>query len=87
MVIAQYEFMTGTTANAVNVGLTATPIITGMDQEWIDLFTKEFHPLQSITRFGQPEDVGDVVGLLCSNDARWITGSVVTATGGSYGAL
>jgi 3-oxoacyl-[acyl-carrier protein] reductase len=34
-------------------------------------------------RVGQPEDVGDVVAFLASDDARWVTGSVLDATGGS----
>ncbi|WP_328815637.1 SDR family oxidoreductase [Nonomuraea cypriaca] len=31
---------------------------------------------------GEPDDVADVVALLVSHDARWITGQVIDATGG-----
>lgn len=36
----------------------------------------------ALGRIGEPEDVADVVGLLASHDARWITGQLVDATGG-----
>ncbi|MFB7352491.1 SDR family oxidoreductase [Streptomyces gardneri] len=34
-------------------------------------------------RLGTPADIADVVGFLVSDDARWITGQYVDATGGS----
>jgi len=33
-------------------------------------------------RVGRPEDIAGVVALLCSADARWITGQVIVADGG-----
>ena len=33
-------------------------------------------------RAGQPEDIADVVAFLASDDARWLTGQVVNASGG-----
>jgi 3-oxoacyl-[acyl-carrier protein] reductase len=33
-------------------------------------------------RLGMPEDIADVVAFLVSNDARWITGEIIAATGG-----
>ena len=74
--------MAGTTANAVTVGLTETESVMQCPLEALEAFKREFMPLQSSPRFGQPEDVADVVGLLCSRDARWITGCVVSASGG-----
>lgn len=74
--------MAGTTANAVTVGLTETESVMMCPPDALEGFKNEFHPLQSIPKFGQPEDVADVVGLLCGRDARWITGSVVSASGG-----
>jgi NAD(P)-dependent dehydrogenase (short-subunit alcohol dehydrogenase family) len=35
-------------------------------------------------RLGMPEDIADVVAFLVSNDARWITGEIIAATGGLY---
>jgi len=34
-------------------------------------------------RLGTPADVGDVVVLLCAEDARWNTGQVIYADGGA----
>jgi NAD(P)-dependent dehydrogenase (short-subunit alcohol dehydrogenase family) len=37
----------------------------------------------ALGRVGQPEDVAGVVAFLASDDARWVTGRVIDATGGS----
>ena len=34
-------------------------------------------------RLGTPVDIGDVVVLLCSERARWITGQTIYADGGA----
>ncbi|MBO2461259.1 SDR family oxidoreductase [Actinomadura violacea] len=39
--------------------------------------------LAALGRVGQPEDVADIVGFLASDDARWVTGRVIDATGGA----
>lgn len=78
----KYAFMSGTTANAVTVGLTETDAVVDCGPEAVKRFQDEFFPTQSIPRFGQPEDVANVVGLLCGADAKWITGCVVSASGG-----
>ncbi|MCP2337254.1 SDR family oxidoreductase [Actinomadura rupiterrae] len=39
--------------------------------------------LSALGRVGQSEDVADVVAFLASDDSRWVTGSVIDATGGS----
>jgi NAD(P)-dependent dehydrogenase (short-subunit alcohol dehydrogenase family) len=36
-------------------------------------------PLQNI---GEPEDISGAVSYLCSKDARWVTGTVITVDGG-----
>jgi NAD(P)-dependent dehydrogenase (short-subunit alcohol dehydrogenase family) len=78
----QFSFMAGTTANAVTVGLTQTDSVMQCPPDLLENFKREFIPLQSIPQFGQPEDIADVVGLLCGRDGRWITGSVISASGG-----
>ncbi|KAJ5481895.1 hypothetical protein N7475_000707 [Penicillium sp. IBT 31633x] len=78
----RYSFMAGTTANAVAVGLTETEAVVNCGPEAVQQFQDEFFPSQCIPRFGQPDDVADVVGLLCGSDARWISGCVVSASGG-----
>ena len=74
--------MAGTTANSVTVGLTQTDSVMQCPPELLENFKQEFMPLQSLPQFGQPEDIADAVGLLCGPDARWITGSVISASGG-----
>ncbi|WP_061446988.1 SDR family oxidoreductase [Streptomyces sp. CCM_MD2014] len=39
--------------------------------------------LSAFNRVGEPQDVADVVAFLVSDDARWITGSFVDASGGT----
>ncbi|KAJ1325327.1 3-oxoacyl-[acyl-carrier protein] reductase [Microdochium nivale] len=77
-----YAFMQGTTANSIAVGLTETEAVMNCGPEMVKQFQDENFPTQSIPRFGQPDDVADVVGMLCSEDARWVTGCVVSASGG-----
>lgn len=39
--------------------------------------------LSAFNRVGEPDDVADVVAFLATDEARWITGSFVDATGGT----
>ena len=39
--------------------------------------------MQALKRIGKPEDVADVVALLASDKARWITGANIPVDGGS----
>jgi 3-oxoacyl-[acyl-carrier protein] reductase len=39
--------------------------------------------MQAFKRLAQPDDVGDVVAFLASDDARWITGDTIHVDGGS----
>lgn len=39
--------------------------------------------MQALKRVAQPDDIGDVVAFLASNDARWITGDVLRVDGGA----
>lgn len=67
--------------NAVNPGLTATEGVatagfTGGDME------KGAIAQTPLGRLGTPEDIADVVTFIVSEDARWITGSLLQAGGG-----
>ncbi|KIW98260.1 uncharacterized protein Z519_01844 [Cladophialophora bantiana CBS 173.52] len=78
-----FDFMAGSTANSVFTGLTDT---SGPQQFgpklWQEL--QEFWvSRQAIPRLANPDDVADVVGFLCGRDGRWVTGSKVSANGGS----
>ncbi|TXM95995.1 SDR family oxidoreductase, partial [Methylobacterium sp. WL122] len=35
-------------------------------------------------RAGRPDDIADVVAFLASDEARWLTGEVITASGGIH---
>ncbi|MBV2156362.1 SDR family oxidoreductase [Kitasatospora sp. SUK 42] len=39
--------------------------------------------LAALGRVGQPEDIADIVAFLASDDARWVTGRTIDATGGA----
>lgn len=39
--------------------------------------------MAALGRVGQPEDIADIVAFLASDEARWVTGRVVDATGGA----
>lgn len=74
--------MAGTTANAVQVGLTQTTALSRASPEDVIKYKEAYVPQQSLPRLAEPDDVADVVGFLCSKQARWITGSVIPANGG-----
>ncbi|GAA4967818.1 NAD(P)-dependent dehydrogenase (short-subunit alcohol dehydrogenase family) [Nonomuraea thailandensis] len=68
----------GITANSVAPGIVDT-------YGWFrDNPEAEAHAvsLAALGRLGQPEDIADIVGFLASDDARWMTGRVIDATGG-----
>ncbi|MEU9375807.1 SDR family oxidoreductase [Streptomyces sp. NPDC048255] len=72
----------GITANSVAPGI----IDTDVNAAWLRGNPEaEAHAasLAALGRVGRPEDVADVVAFLASDDARWVTGKVVDATGGS----
>lgn len=69
------------TVNTVVPGYT----LTDMTRDWLaNPDATAFASSQSVfKRVGQPEDVADVVALLASPTARWITGQFIDATGGA----
>lgn len=78
-----FEFMAGTTANSVLTGLTETGGVQQYGPDEWERLQAFWLSKQTIPRLGQPDDVADVVGFLCSRDGRWITASKVNANGGS----
>jgi 3-oxoacyl-[acyl-carrier protein] reductase len=70
----------GITVNAVAPGATRTEVnadaFTGLE----DLITG----LTALGRLGTAEDVAEVIAWLASDQARWVTGQVVDATGGMH---
>lgn len=69
------------TVNAVGPGATDT------DMNAVRLSTDEgrqaIASLSPLNRVARPEDVADIIAFLASDDARWVTGQWVDASGGS----
>jgi len=74
----------GITVNAVSPGLTDDSVLNGLPQAVVDT-ARAWHASgwTPMGRMGTPADIGNVVALLCSADAGWITGQLVYADGGA----
>jgi 3-oxoacyl-[acyl-carrier protein] reductase len=68
----------GTTANTVSLGLVETP----HDKEWVDANRDKLIKLYPLRRLGIPSDVAPMVTLLASPHSGWITGQVLSISGG-----
>jgi len=66
--------------NAISPGHTATEGTSGM-------FAGDIGPMLAkesvFNRLGQPEDIALVAVFLASDEARWVTGEVIRAAGGT----
>jgi pyridoxal 4-dehydrogenase len=69
----------GITVNAVSPGLTASDGVLGGPHAASFDFVQS---LQAIKRRGEPDDIAPVVTFLCSEEARWVTGSTFNVDGG-----
>jgi 3-oxoacyl-[acyl-carrier protein] reductase len=45
-------------------------------------FEKQLVAMTPLSRIGMPEDIAKVVAFLASDDARWLTGEIILASGG-----
>jgi NAD(P)-dependent dehydrogenase (short-subunit alcohol dehydrogenase family) len=68
----------GTTANAVSLGL----LETAHDRDWVEANREKLARLYPLRRLGQPKDVAPMVALLASDHGSWITGQVISISGG-----
>jgi NAD(P)-dependent dehydrogenase (short-subunit alcohol dehydrogenase family) len=41
------------------------------------------HSIQALQRIGKPEDIANVIAFLAGPDGDWVTGTIVTASGGT----
>jgi 3-oxoacyl-[acyl-carrier protein] reductase len=69
----------GITVNVISPGPTDTELF-GQGKSEQD--KQQFAQMAALGRLGQPDDIADVVALLASDDARWITGQNIRANGG-----
>jgi len=67
----------GITVNTVSPGVTETDGLV-LEQAQVDQLIAQ----TPLGRLGQPTDIADVVALLVSDDAHWITGQHIRANGG-----
>lgn len=65
------------TVNAVAPGFIKTDMTEEMDE-------KQYKSIIPLKRFGKPEEVANVVGFLASDEASYITGEIITVSGGLY---
>jgi len=70
--------------NSVNPGPVSTPIFgkTGMPEQQLNDFAAAIQNSIPLKRFGQPEEIANLVTFLASDDATFITGSEYTIDGG-----
>ena len=69
----------GITVNAVSPGATETDLLRHTNPA---AALEQVAKITPLGRLGQPDDIADVVALVASPSARWITGQVIPATGG-----
>ncbi|KAK1468303.1 3-oxoacyl-(acyl-carrier-protein) reductase [Colletotrichum melonis] len=88
-ILSQDTTTLGTTVNSLSVGGTATDALTGSaPPDMREAALKVLSEGKSIHNgVGLPDDVAKVVGLVVSEAARWINGSVIAANGGSVKIL
>ncbi|KAF3888965.1 MULTISPECIES: SDR family oxidoreductase [Nostocales] len=67
----------GITVNTVSPGVTGTDGLV-LEQAQVEQLIAQ----TPLGRLGQPADIADVVAMLISEDARWITGQHIRANGG-----
>jgi 3-oxoacyl-[acyl-carrier protein] reductase len=65
------------TVNAVAPGFINTDMTNDLDE-------KTLKAMIPVGRFGQPEEVADLVGFLASENSSYITGEVISINGGLY---
>ncbi|HEY4094537.1 MAG TPA: SDR family oxidoreductase [Baekduia sp.] len=73
----------GITVNVVAAGLVDTDMNAGWLRTGDAAAREQAASVSAFNRIGEPADVADVVAFVASHDARWVTGQVLDATGGS----
>jgi NAD(P)-dependent dehydrogenase (short-subunit alcohol dehydrogenase family) len=68
----------GVRSNVIRPGLILTEAFANMPQDFFDSQI----PLIPLGAVGQPDDIAHAAAFLCSDEARFITGAVLTVDGG-----
>ena len=66
------------TVNCVCPGPTETPLLAEVEQKYLDAFVKAI-PMR---RFGKPEEIADAVVFFTSPQADYVTGQILSVSGG-----
>lgn len=72
----------GVTVNAINPGPVQTDMYFASGPKHLARMEEQNKKTPAAPRAGTPQDVADIVTLLCDERSRWITGDVVCANGG-----
>ncbi|MFL5404014.1 MAG: SDR family oxidoreductase [Gemmatimonadales bacterium] len=74
----------GITVNAVSPGWTEDSVLNSLPDA-VQTAIRDWHRRgwTPMKRLGTPADIGNVVALLCGEEAGWITGQVIVADGGA----
>jgi NAD(P)-dependent dehydrogenase (short-subunit alcohol dehydrogenase family) len=76
--IARELGRSGVTANTISLGL----VETAHDRAWVEANRDKLIKFYPLRRLGQPEDIAPMVALLASSHGGWITGQVISISGG-----
>jgi len=76
--IAREMGRSGVTANTVSLGM----VETGHDPKWLEVNREKLIRFYPTRRLGQPDDIAPTVALLASPRSGWITGQVISVSGG-----
>lgn len=68
----------GTTANTISLGLVETP----HDLAWVNANREKLTKFYPLRRLGVPGDIAPMVTMLASPHGGWITGQVISISGG-----
>lgn len=68
------------TCNAIAPGYIETP----MTEVLTDRQKEAIFDMIPLRRYGRPEDIADTVSFLCSDDASFITGQIISVDGGMH---
>lgn len=74
----------GITVNGISPGWIEDSVLNSLPQQAQDMIRK-WHEggWTPMGRLGTPADIGNAVALLCSEEASWITGQIITVDGGA----
>ena len=72
----------GVRANCVCPGLTATPLVSFLQDPAMKDLAAQHHAAHAFNRAGKPEELADVIVFLLSDQARLVTGQAISVDGG-----